>query len=105
MTLALPLCPDHQQQRKKLIFGWAILLVLCIPVAMIMGSAVGGARGKGLGLLVDLIVFIIALAKLNRARNVLLPIQIDESGGRFKKASEAFLSQIPNETRAVGRVS
>jgi hypothetical protein len=111
MKLALPLCADHQQERKKLIYGWVIVVVLCIPVAIMLGyaigsgSSIGSDRGVGWGSLVGFIVFIIALAKTNRARNVLLPIEINESGGRFKKASQAFLSQIPNEAHAVGRVS
>jgi hypothetical protein len=97
MTLALPLCADHQQQRKKLLYGWAIVLALCIPVAAKIGSVIGNDPGAGWGLLVGLVVFFIALYKLICTLNVLDPIRIAELGGMFNCASQAFLRQIPDQ--------
>ena len=91
MKLALPLCAAHQEQREGLIYGWVMATVGCVPVAMMLGYAIGSGsslgsdRGVGLGSLVGLILFIIALVKSNHVRNVLLPIKLTIRVGSSKK--------------------
>lgn len=101
MHVAIPLCVTHQKRRKNLLIVGLALLVLCTPVGISIGRAIGGPEDVGWSILVGLIVFISALVVLLPMRSVLRPVRIDEFGGRFQKAGRVFLSLIPQSHQAV----
>jgi len=100
LDIALTLCVAHQKRRKTLLFVGLALLVLCIPVGISIGRV--SPEDVGWYLLAGLILFITALVVLLPMRSVLRPVQIDEVGGRFEKASRAFLNLIPDTSQAIG---
>ena len=94
MELNVPLCDRHHAERKRYSLLGALFLLGALPVGIFIGTAFNDAEGfawlTGFGMFITGVVFHILAGKYLR------PKKIDEQGGIFTGASEAFLNQLPN---------
>jgi hypothetical protein len=94
MELNVPLCDKHHAERKRYNLLGALFTLGALPVGIFIGTAFNDAEGfawlTGFGMFVAGVVFLILAGKYLR------PKKIDDQGGIFTGASEAFLTQLPN---------
>lgn len=92
MELNVPLCDAHHSDRKRYNLLGAVMLIGFIPVAIMLATVL--KMDAGIAWLVGLGMFIAGVVFFSKA-TFLKPTKIDEQGGTFQGADEAFLKLLP----------
>ena len=91
MELNVPLCETHHANRKRYKLIGTLMLVLCVPAGLALGTYVSEAMGwitGSLMFLVSIVFFVMSGLGFG-------PKKIDEAGGIFRGACAKFLDQLP----------
>lgn len=92
MELNVPLCEIHHGERKRYNILAAVMLLGCVPVALMIASLFNDAEGPGWA--IGIIMFITGLVFLFCSNHYMSARKIDEEGGVFRGAKEPFLQLL-----------
>ena len=95
MELNVPLCDGHHADRRRNLLIGTLMLIGCIPVGVILGAYVS----ETLGWVTGPLMFHVSLVFFSMGSLGFGPKKIDDFGGEFRGACEAFLSQLPAQQR------
>ncbi|MGH9774774.1 MAG: hypothetical protein ACRD50_07480 [Candidatus Acidiferrales bacterium] len=95
MTIALPLCDAHRQQRKsRLTLGWVLALLGFVFMFLPLALADSNPGLAGLGFLLGLAAFFAGIIIVSLASKLIRPSFIGKDYGAFIKVSPQFLAAV-----------
>ena len=91
MELNLPLCETHHADRKRYKLLGTLMILGCIPAGIVLGVYVS----EGLGWATGTLMFLASVVFYVMTNMGIGPRKIDEYGGEFRGACDAFLDKLP----------
>ena len=91
MELNLPICDAHHADRKRYSLLATLMLLGAIPAGLLLGNYFS----ETLGWVTGVLMFVVAVVFYGRAGLGIAPKKIDDFGGEFRGACDAFLDKLP----------